>query len=234
MSNIKVDDQWKTPTSVYVKVGGAWKIAAQTYSKIDGVWKETTLSSPPAKPILNWHSTGRFRIANYDSSLVYEASFVSPVVPYDEMPTSGTASLDISTGIYTLSGANSSFNVVARYAVGALPSDISYMERKARTTKQVLVGYNTFCCEPVENRVATCNTNPFDPSYGGAACPSWCPCYDGSQNRCICWSYGEPPILCYRVCEDFNSPIYSYPDDTKWGSAPYFYTDRGTEWSKEL
>jgi hypothetical protein len=224
MSGPKIDGEWKIPASVYVKIDGVWKIAAQTYSKIDGVWKETTLSSPPEKPTLNYFSTGKFIILGYDSSLIYEASPVSG---------SGTATLDASTGVYTLSGANSAFNVVARYAVGALPSDAAYMERKARTTVQVLVGYNTYGCNCVENRVATCNTNPSDPSYEGRQCPTWCDCYDASQNRCICWSYGQPNPLCYSQCTDFNSPIYSYPDDTKWANSPYFYTDRGSEWSKQ-
>ena len=221
MSGPKIDGVWKTPSSVYAKINGEWKIAAQTYSKIDGVWKETTLSSPPAKPILNWHSTGKFIIVGYDSSLVYEPSLVSG---------SGSATLDTSTGIYTLSGANSAFNVVAKYAVGALPSSTAYMERKARTTVQVLVGYETYGCDCVENRVATCNDAPGTDSDCCRRCPA--PSYDG-QNRCICWNFGLPNPLCYSQCTDFNRPIYSYPDDKKWANSPYFYTDRGSEWSKQ-
>jgi len=57
-----------------------------------------------------------------------------------------------------------------------------------------------------ENRVATCNEPPGD----GGGCPNpglagaTCGCYDAAQKRCICWTYGEPRMLCDQMC----TPVY--------------------------
>lgn len=81
--------------------------------------------SAPAAPIMDHHTaTGQFIITNYNSSLVYTATLVSG---------SGTASLNTSTGVYTLSGANSRFSVTAAYGAGATQSTADFMERKAYT-----------------------------------------------------------------------------------------------------
>jgi hypothetical protein len=224
MSGPKINGEWKTPASVYVKIGGVWKIAAQTYSKIDGVWKETTLSSPPAKPRLNYFSTGKFIILGYDSSLVYEASLVSG---------SGTATLDTSTGIYTLSGANSAFNVVARYAVGALPSDAAYMERKAITQTFVAqCNYITASCTEPDNYPAASTTTTETYTGDTSNCaPYTCPSGfqlsgpDGS-NRCLCTNAlndqfviggglcpGSPWYVCSgnKCCYNYTETVYSCP-----------------------
>jgi hypothetical protein len=224
MSGPKIDGEWKTPASVYVKIGGFWKIAAQTYSKIDGVWKETTLSSPPAKPTLNWYSTGKFIILGYDSSLVYEASLVSG---------SGTATLDTSTGIYTLSGANSAFNVVARYAVGALPSDAAYMERKAITQTFVAqCNYISRTC--TRDASYSASTTTITETYVGDqsnCAPYSCPAGyfvsgPSPTNQCFCIKPGvdsfvvggglcpgSPWYVCNgnRCCYNYTTTVYSCP-----------------------
>ena len=218
MSAIRVNNAWKTPGTVYARVSGEWKIVGQTFAKVNGIWRTTTFGAPPSKPIMNWYSTGVFEITNYDPSLVYEAQFVSG---------SGSASLNTSNGRYTLNGVNSAFNVVARYGVGAPASESGYMERKARTTKYVQTGVNCYGINCVPNRVATCNEPPFTPGDCCRDCPA--PSYDG-QNRCICWRTGLPDPLCYgQQCD----PVFGYVDDAQWGGSPYFYTDRGTEWSKQ-
>ena len=218
MSAIKINGQWKTPSVVYAKVEGQWKIVGQAYSKVDGLWRQTTFASPPARPVMQYVSTGVFQITGYNSSLVYEAQFVNG---------SGSASLNTSNGRYTLNGVNSAFNVVARYGVGAPASEAGYMERKARTSKYVQTGENCYGTNCVPNRVATCNDAPGTDSDCCDRCPA--PSYDG-QNRCICWNLGQPDPLCYgQQCD----PIFGYVDDTKWGGSPYFYTDRGSEWSKQ-
>lgn len=221
MSGIKVSGSWVPPTQVYSKVDGEWKIASQAFSKVNGQWYPTTFASPPDPPEISYVTTGTFEIDNYDPSLVYETVYVSG---------SGTTSFNATNARFSLNGANSAFSVVARYAAGAPASEAGYMERKARTQIYVQTGFNCYGINCVPNRVAICNTNPGDPAYGGAQCPSSCPCYDGSQNRCICWRYGQPDPLCYgQRCD----PRYDYVDDTKWAGSPYFYTDRGSEWSKQ-
>lgn len=225
MSGPKIDGVWKTPSSVYAKINGEWKIAAQTYSKIDGEWKETTLSSPPAKPTLNWYSTGKFIIVGYDSSLVYEESLVSG---------SGTAILDTSTGIYTLSGANSAFNVVAKYAIGALPSSPAYMERKAITQTFVAecnyvsqnctrdASYSASSTNTTQTHVGdTSNCAPY--SCGGISGPFG----PNGTNQCTCFNQftgnsfvvggglcpGDPWYICNgnRCCYNYTTTVYSCP-----------------------
>lgn len=233
-----VAGEWKSPGTVYARVGGAWRIVGQTFVKTDGLWRRTTFGAPPVRPVMDWYSTGRFEITNYDPSLVYETQFVSG---------SGSASLNTSTGVYTLSGANSAFNVIARYGPGAPASEAGYMERKARTQRYIKVGENCYGINCVENRVPICNEgaspiiqapivdlngNVIVPGGNiiGYFCSGSCGCLDTSQNRCICWRYGQPNPLCYGTrCDD----IMDWRDDPKWGGSPYFYTDRGTEWSKQ-
>jgi|DEB0MinimDraft_10_1074344.scaffolds.fasta_scaffold05900_6 hypothetical protein len=218
MSGIKISGSWVPPTQVYSKVDGEWKIASQAFSKVNGQWYPTTFASPPDPPEISYVTTGTFEIDNYDPSLVYETIYISG---------SGFTSLNNSTGIYTLSGANSAFNVVARYGPGAPASDAGYMERKARTRRYIKVGQNCYGINCVPNRVALCNDPPGSNTGCCGSCPA--PSYDG-QNRCICWRFGQPDPLCYgQRCDD----IFEWRDDPKWGGSPYFYTDRGSEWSKQ-
>jgi hypothetical protein len=213
MSNIKVDDQWKTPTSVYVKVGGAWKIAAQTYSKIDGVWKETTLSSPPAQPVLQWISGETFRIVEYNSSLVYQATLVSG---------SGTPSLNTSTGIYTISSSGAYyFNVTASYAVGALVSIPGFMEKKLRSFSSRDVTYDEpYACDCfLDAGCGGCRSGPGQcspgqsQSFGQCGCPGWM-CWD-YYNGVVCGTCTRP-ACCIPVFDVLiDEPGYTY-NGTSW------------------
>lgn len=216
-----VNPPWKSTGTVYAKISGTWRIVGETFVNVNGVWRRSTLGSPPDRPVMDWSSTGQFRITNYDASLTYEAQFVSG---------SGSASLNTSTGIYTLNGANSAFNVVAKYGPGAPASDAGYMERKARTQRYIKVGENCYGINCVPNRVAVCNEG-LALVNGVLTCQGTpCPCFDSAQFRCICWRYGQPDPLCYGTrCDD----IFDWRDDPKWGGSPYFYTDRGSEWSKQ-
>jgi hypothetical protein len=219
MTKIKVFGDWKNQGASLVKVNNSWRTIGRSFVKINGVWKDATLGSPPPAPIMQWHTTGQFRISNYNSSFHYQARFVSG---------SGDALLDTSAGIYSLNGVNSGFFVSAAYALGAPRSSEGYMERKARTTVLVQVGENCYGVDCVPNRVALCNDPPGTDSDCCRNCPA--PSYDG-QNRCICWRFGQPDPLCYggTRCD----PIFGNVDDKKWANAPYFYTDRGSEWSKQ-
>lgn len=123
-----VNAPWKRPGTVYVKVNGVWRIVLESYAKVNGIWRETTFGTPPDMPSIDWYSTGKFIIKNYDSSLTYDTEYVSG---------SGSVSLDKNTGIFTLSGENSAFYVVSRYAPGSPPSAKAYMERKKKTRTYV-------------------------------------------------------------------------------------------------
>jgi hypothetical protein len=216
--------QWRAPETVYVKVDGSWRIVEQTFANIGGSWRQTTLGRPPERPIMDWHSLGKFRITNYSSSIYYETRFANG---------SGSVSLDASTGIYTLSGPNSGFYVSAAYAPGAPKSEEGYMERKA---KVAVCGNFPECgtapsypCKCRPNRIAICNEPPGD----GGVCPNpglpgaSCGCYDASQNRCICWAVG--PDYCDTCGGGFNYCCSRTVDFSGQG-----YTDRVSEWSKQL
>jgi hypothetical protein len=222
MSNLKVNDEWKNAGQVYVKINNDWKTVSESFVKVGGIWKRSTLGSPPEKPILEWHTTGQFKITNHDPSLHYLARFS------DGPGLSGNASLNNSTGIYTLDGRNSAFFVSAAYAAGAPRSEEGYMERKARTTVRVQVGEECTPTGCVPNRVALCNEPPGSDTQCCRDCPA--PSYDG-QNRCICWRFGLPDPICFGAPD--CRPIFRDVDDKKWANAPYFYTDRGSEWSKQ-
>lgn len=237
MSNIKIDDQWKTPTTVYVKVGGAWKIAAQTYSKIDGVWEETTLNSPPPNTILEYHSTGKFKIRNYDSSLIYETSRITG---------SGSAILDAVTGIFTLTSTNARFSVTSSYAPGSPQSDLQFMERKSYTESTETFQYDSTCsgtrtvsydCSYDTTENFYCCGDPCVPRISGGQVIAWdCPPTGGwfCQINYQCCTY-----LCVRTvtvpqtCEREESYTYSC---TLTGTRqvrdpiPPNFFDSGTEW----
>lgn len=68
--------------------------------------------------------TGLFAISEYNPALVYTATNVSG---------GGTATLNTTTGVYTVSAANSRWSIVARYAPGLPASPQGFMERKAYT-----------------------------------------------------------------------------------------------------
>lgn len=212
-SGVKVSGSWKTPGNIWVKVSGTWKQVAVTWAKVGGTWKITTFGEPPAGPIMEWYSTGVFYITNPVEGAVYTTTRV--------VGTSGNATYNSTNNRFTLDNANSGFNVYAQWAVGApQATKVGYMERKARTQDYVYL-YTSCqqCCSP--NRRARCNDAP-GPAPG--QCSGSCGCYDGAQNRCICWDVGPP------YCSSCNcSDVYGYVDHN-W--APNGYTDRTSEWEK--
>lgn len=219
MSGPKIDGAWKTPASVYVKIEGVWKIAAQTYSKIDGVWKETTLSSPPPQPVLEWVSGETFRIVGYNSSLVYQATLVSG---------SGTSSLNTSTGRYVVSSSGAyKFNITASYAVGALVSTPGFMEKKLysygcrdATFQQpydcncATVGGDCGCLPPGPNGCPP-GSSPNGQCGCGNTFPTL-PCMFGSIGTVVCGT-------CYReaCCVEVCDVLVNEPGYTNSGSAWY-------------
>lgn len=118
--------------------------------------------SAPAAPVMDHHTaTGQFIITNYDSSLVYTATLVSGT---------GSATLNTSTGVYTLSGANSRFSVTAGYAASAPQSDADFMERKAYTCTTT---FNYYEHPYINATPGACH------GAGAGVCPgSWTVCTD--------------------------------------------------------
>jgi hypothetical protein len=227
MSNLnawsKINGTWRPQGFTAVKVGGQWRVIARSFVKVSGVWRTAGLGVPPPRPVMAWHTTGQFRITNYNASFDYVARYANG---------SGSATLNTSTGIYSLSGANSGFFVSAAYAAGAPRSAEGYMERRARAQScgnfSACGTAPSFPCNCRENRRALCNEPP-DLSCSGCECPNRflpgasCGCFDGS--RCICWDYGPP--FCDTCGGGFN---YCCVDVNFSGQG---YTDRGTEWSKQ-
>lgn len=216
MSGIRVGGTWRVPTTVHVKVGGQWRVATQAFAKIDGVWRNTTFASPPDKPVMVYVSTGVFAISNYNSSLVYEATYV--------VGSGGTATLNTVNGRYTLSGTWSGFNVISRYAAGAPASNAGYMERKPYSYSCRQVGYS--CC-------SSCNCN----CYLDAGCycnPSGSPCSNPSWGQCgcpgpMCWTYYNG-VVCN--CQTCCSTCYNTVCDVLVSEPGY--TNSGTEWYKAV
>jgi hypothetical protein len=211
MSAIKINGQWKTPSVVYAKVEGQWKIVGQAYSKVDGLWRQTTFASPPARPVMQYVSTGVFQITNYNSSLLYESQFVGG---------SGSASLNTSNGRYTLNGANSAFNVVSRYASGSPPSEAGYMERKAYSyTFRLVPRSETYFDQPCRlDADAFCNPGNVqpcaNPSWGQWGCPTE-----------MCWIYYNGV-----VCTQYSRTVYDQVYDVLINEPGY--TNGGSEWYK--
>jgi hypothetical protein len=207
MTNIKIFGEWKNQGASFVKVDNVWRSISRSFVKIDGVWRDSTFGSPPAKPIMQYVSTGVFQISNYNSALTYETIF--------KIGSGGTATLNTSNGRYTLNGTWSGFDVISRYALGAPASAPGYMERKPYS----------FSCRIVPQTCSqACNCR--------AVCNGFCstdPC--GGYGQCGCqapaiWFCGTVDVVCdqcpydcsYEVCDVLiNEPGY---------------TNSGTEWYK--
>lgn len=85
--------------------------------------------SAPEAPVMNHHtSAGQFIITNYNSSLAYTPILITG---------SGGASLNTSTGVFTLSSTNARFSISAGYSSGSPQSSLAYMERKSYTYSNV-------------------------------------------------------------------------------------------------
>ena len=217
MSGVKVDGAWKTPGTVYTKVDGVWKVVSSAYTKVDGVWKMTTFGGPPPQPTFSWYSTGVFSINNYSSLQTYTATLVSG---------SGTASLNTTTGRYTLSDANARFSVTASWAAGTPASIAGYIERKAYTydcrsvcgtcCDTCCISYCTCgCSAPIPGNGCPSGTSP----NGQCGCGGGTPCMFG----CIgCAQYGS--CNCHTCCSCVWDIFHDYSGEG--------YINSGTEWYK--
>lgn len=164
MSGVKVGGSWRTPAVTYVKVAGVWRTVATVSVKVAGTWRTSTFADPPAKPTLNHHTTaGQFIITNYSPSLIYTATLVSG---------SGSATLNTSTGVYTLSSQNARFSVTAKYAAGTSESTAGYMERAQYTTTATNVDVSYIHGLPQHGVI----------NYGGYSIPGsrWTYCLEAS------------------------------------------------------
>ena len=216
MSNVKVGNSWKTCSTVYIKVNGVWKIVGNSYANVGGTWKLTTFGSPPPAPTMQYSSTGVFRISNYNSTLIYEATLAAG---------SGAATFNASNGTYTLSGENSGFNVIARYAAGALPSAAGYMERKKYEYSCRDVSYTERVCDCYLDASGYC-TDVYGNCQPGHT-PSW------GQWGCsgpMCWVYYNG-VKCDRNCRDETRCCRSVCD-VLVDQSPNGYTNSGSEWYK--
>lgn len=162
--------------------------------------------SAPAAPIMNHHtSTGQFVITNYNSTLAYTATLVSG---------SGTASLNTSTGVYTLSATPARFSITAGYAAAAPQSAQAFMDRRPYTFTNV-----TTCTDNC--RAICCNC------FNGASCSGCGPC-PGANNGCdgdgYCASDG---CICCGGSVGQTCTTTSVKNATPAG-----YTDSFNEWWK--
>lgn len=217
----KVFSDWKIPTLVNVKVSGQWRTAVQSWVKVNGVWRGSTFAGPPSQPIMKYISTGVFAIDNYDSRLVYQAIF--------KTGSGGTATLNTSTGRYTLSGESSGFDVVARYAAGTPASNPGYMERKK---------YTYACRQVGRSEAYDCNCEPCYLDGQGYCTDVWGNCYMGGspswgQLGCgpMCWWYYNG-VVC-PGCDTCYRTVYDTVCDVLIDQTIYGYKNSGTEWYKD-
>ena len=170
MSGVKVGGSWRTPGTAYVKVAGVWRIAATVYEKVGGEWKVTTLGSPPEAPVLARHSTAKFSITNFDSSLAYKGLHLS----------GGTGITFGNDGVITLASANSRYAITVGYSHSAPQSAQAYCERKAYT-------YHTENHQTCSNNCGVVNgTNCFQ---GTGTC--WCGSCAADGTICCGGCYGQ-------------------------------------------
>jgi hypothetical protein len=220
MSNLnawsKINGTWRSQGFTSVKIGGQWRTIARSFIKVDGVWRTAGLGSPPEKPVIVYHSTGQFRISNYNSSLNYQTIYSSGP---------GTnPSFNTSTGIYSLPDRNSAFFVSAAYAVGAPRSVEGYMERKAyRYSCRDIFGTccDTCCVQQCNCGCAAPDANGCPPGTspnGQCGCGGATPCMFG----CIgCLQFAECNCRTCKIGEVCDVLI-NEPG----------YTNSGTEWYK--
>lgn len=167
------------------------------------------MALPPDAPALIHTTQGRFRITNHSAALTYE--LVGP----------GQVTQDL----VETSNPSGDYELRARSRDGLL-SEATLFGRRPFTYTRVHVRDDCVSCNCVENRVATCN----EPPGGGGVCPNpdlqnaTCGCYDADQNRCICWSYGDPRQLCEQCC----TPVYEDQRDEL--AAPYVAEDGEWYW----
>jgi hypothetical protein len=120
MSSIKIDSDWKNVNGVFVRIGNEWKTVTESYVNINGTWRLTTFSTGPTDaPQMTHNGFGQFRVVNYDSSLLYEAEYVSGNV----------GSVSFSNGVFSLGSTPVAYNVYSRFVANGPRSPAGYMQR---------------------------------------------------------------------------------------------------------
>ena len=166
--------------------------------------------TPPA-PTFSKPATGQFQISNYSPLNTYTLTLVSG---------SGTASLNTSTGVVTLSGADSRYSVRAKGPKQML-SALGYVERKSYTYSPVNQPYacGSYSCN--------CST-----SWGACGCGS-CAGYPSPNGQ----SWGQcgcPGDMCWYNPQTSCQTCTTYCDN--WvnvkNATPSGYTDSQGEWWK--
>jgi hypothetical protein len=228
MSSIKNNSEWKNINGVFVKVAGQWKTVTQSYIKVNGQWRLTTFSTgPTAAPQMTHDGFGRFRVVNYDPSLIYEAQYISGNV----------GSVSFSNGVFTLGSTRVAYNVVSRFVPNGPPSPQGYMERRPiEFTFIAQCVYNSRTCfnEINEDYPASFRDDPKTYVGNTSSCaPYSCGGFAGplgpdGSNRCICFDPGINPLpdfvvgggLCpggyyicngNRCCLNYTERVYFCP-----------------------
>jgi len=217
MSNVsawsKVNLTWRQQGYTAVKVAGQWRPIARSFVRVGGVWRTAGLGVPPPKPTLQRIGMRTFQIVGYIPSFNYQARFAVG---------SGTASLNTSTGVYSIPQ-NSGFFVSAAYAAGAPRSQEAYMEVKqvSRFRVQVGTGPSYTCGEDCRDEWRSCGrTCPElsggNPVYGDCGCyeqpsgPSFAQCgipgpmcwYGGTTRVCTPITCPGDPIFKWRLIDE--------------------------------
>jgi hypothetical protein len=163
----------------------------------------------PEQPQIDYFGTGQFSILNYNPTLIYESTLLSG---------SGIATLNTSTGIYTLNNTNARFSVVAKYFSGTPNSAPGFMERKSYTYSCRTVPQT---CEQGCNCSVSCNgycnTGPCPPGVGQGFRECGCPDF-------YCGTITVTCQVCYYDCSYVVCDVLIDQPG---------YTNSGTEWYKE-
>jgi hypothetical protein len=162
----------------------------------------------PNKPVVTHTATGVFTVSSYATNIA--------VVDYTISAT-GPAGYTNNSGAITLNNTDSVGSIYATAKKPGPASTTATFERKAYSYYFGYTGQYSYTCNCSPNQNATCNTAPPCPNGG-------CGCYDGAQNRCICWAYGPP--YCQSCTGQSQGPILN----TAPASAVPPYTNEYSEW----
>lgn len=161
----------------------------------------------PPKPVVSHTGTGQFTVSNYIENL--------PSIDYTF--SASPAGLTNTNGVVSLTNANAVGSVFSTSKRPGPQSPTATFERKAYSYYFGYVGQFSYSCNCSPNQNAQCNTAPPCPNGG-------CGCYDGAQNRCICWAYGPP--YCQSCSGQSQGPVL---DTTPLAAQPP-YTNQFSEW----
>lgn len=194
------------------------------------------ISYPPSSAI-SYLSTGKFKINDYSSKLIYTPTLVTG---------SGTANLDLESGVFTFTSTDARFSVTSKYAPLAPESDLGFMERKSYTYFDQTYTFTTTCtgtrsvpydCSYETQEQYYCCGDPCVPTYSLGIVVAWnCPPTDGwfCQTDYICCTNQcvrtvTVPKTCYKN-EDYTYECTGTGTRRVKNETPLNFTDSGTEW----